>query len=256
MRRAAVLALALGACAWGDGDPFATLHAEIEAELATEAGRATDDGWQKLASGYELRLDTLSLSAAELELVGVGAAPAEDGHDHGGGEAEEEPGAIAIAHLPVPELELVAGGAGELSCEPSCDLPRGELRALRLEVGALRASGQVRDGGDVAEAAAFAGEVAFEPPLTATAALELVVDRDSPDEIELVVHLRPSAALFDELEWAALDGDPLALSGPGAAAAIADAAAAGRLGLEVEVHGHGAHHEHAAARLPPPEATE
>jgi hypothetical protein len=72
---ASVLAAGLlaASCAWEAGTPFATLEASLDARLEVPRDRDLGDGWQKLASGYELAIQQLEVEAGEIALLDPGA---------------------------------------------------------------------------------------------------------------------------------------------------------------------------------------
>jgi hypothetical protein len=267
-RLALASAAALGACAWGDGGHFAELSPHLEAALVAPADRDLGDGWQRLASGYEVRVDALALVLGEIELVDAGTGAlsfdpsrpppgytlCHNGHCHADdgrlvdyAEIEAElsggSGSVAVVALPVGELDLVAGVARELSCEPDCGLPLADIRLARGEVTSVAAAGLVRDGrvparleGTLSWTLAVAPEA--DAPLSLTGLLELPADRRHPPQVALTLRLAPTSRLFDDLDWAALaadvevDGEPVELAGDAAAAVLERLAEAG---LEAEI---------------------
>jgi hypothetical protein len=243
---------ALAACAWGAGEPFATLSARIEARLEVPAGRDLGDGWQMLASNYQIAIDTLALETGDVALNDAGAGggvfdPANpppgyslchNGHCHaqdgslvsyediaaglGGG------GLVTVVTLPVGELDLSEGVARPLACTPSCDLPLASIAAAELDVIRVRASGRVRDGrtpGRIDEQA-WSLDLAFpaDAPLVLSAPLSLPADRVHEPDVALVLSLAITSRIFDDVAWAAVGDPDLALEDhPETRAAIAAA---------------------------------
>jgi hypothetical protein len=245
IHRCAALALIAG-CAWGDGQPFATVDAQLSAALEVPADRDLGGGWQQLASGYEVRIDALVVEAEELTLVDSGTGPstfdpanpppgysnchgghchADDGSlvDYADIEAELAgggAGATEVLFMPLGELDLAAGVDRALDCEPDCTLPLAHVSAARMHVTGLRVAGVVRDGRAEPR---IDGEVPFVLDLDIEALtgdhLELIgltdlpADRGHDPQITMTVALRPTVALFDAVDWAALpEATPLDLA--------------------------------------------
>jgi len=217
---------ALGGCALGPGEPFGALEAHLEAGLDA----AGPGDWRDAGDGYQVRLDELALTAGAVELVDLGGPAAafdparpppgysgcHGGHCHAEDgrlvsyeeiAAERSGGqASVVAALPVGALDLIAGEARALDCEPSCDLPRAQIGLLRLPVTELEARGLVRD---TREPPRVAGEAPFaldlhlehEPVSLLGHEVDLPVDRDHPPAIELAAGLELTAALLAEVRW-------------------------------------------------------
>ena len=239
-RHAVVLLCALlGGCALGPGGPFATLEPTFEAVLVAPEDRALPGGWQQLNTNYQARFTVARVDFVRLELLsaaGAGGAfdPANPppgyslchgGHCHrddgalipyediaaelgGGG------GARTVARMPVGTRDLLAGGQAPLGCANTCDLPSGDIARMRLGIARVRLEGFVRDS---LSAPRLSGEVPFLldvalspqggeplPGATIDAALELPVDRKALPRIGLDVAFRPTGALLDGVDWAAV----------------------------------------------------
>lgn len=234
-------ALAQG-CAWGEGEPFATLTARIEARLEVPADRDLGDGWQMLASNYQIAIDTLVVEAGTVALgdAGEGAGvfdPANpppgytlchNGHCHaqdGSLVPYEEiagelggSGVVTVARLPVGALDLAAGEGRGLECTPSCDLPLADIVVAALDVTRVQAGGRVRDGGSPPR---FPGERAWaldlvltgDQPLVLSSPLDLPADRGHEPDVALDLTLALTSRIFDGVAWAELDaGASLALA--------------------------------------------
>lgn len=261
--RLALLGVATAGCAWGPGGSFGELSAELSASWEVAPGRDAGGGWQRLASDYQVRVDGLAWTTTKLVLVGraegaVGFDPASpppgyslchNGHCHaadgrlvsyediaaelgGGG-----PPAPALV-LPTGAIDLIAGGSLELGCAGGpCDLPRGTIGRVELEVTALALSGAVRDARTPprrAEAPFFAA-VTLPRPVRPAGALELPIDRASAPRIRLAVGVHPSAEIFDTVDWAALGTGPIDLAAsPEALNSITTAIGEVELALDVD----------------------
>ncbi|MEM9490426.1 MAG: hypothetical protein AAGC55_14865 [Myxococcota bacterium] len=240
------LALAPAAgCAWSEGEPFASVSAQLDAEFDMPADRDLGMGWQALASSYELHIDTLSIEVADLVLLDGGSSglnfdPANpppgyslchNGHCHADDgrlvdyediaiELAEGGGATPVASIPIGALDLVAGVSQALSCELSCDLGLGTLALGNVSVLGLQATGRVRDGRSP-------GRIEGEIPWTAnvvlsgdetvvlSAQLNVPIERGEGGEIALSVSLRPSTRMFDDIAWAELTPADLGGAGDG-----------------------------------------
>jgi hypothetical protein len=242
---------ALAACAWGAGEPFATLSARIEARLEVPDGRDLGDGWQMLASNYQIAIDTLALDTGGVALNDAGAGGVFDpanpppgyslchnGHCHaedgslvpyeeiaaglGGG------GLVTVVTLPVGALDLGEGVARALACTPSCDLPLARIAVAELDVLRVRASGRVRDGrtpGRIEERA-WSLDLAFpaDAPLVLSTPLSLPADREHAPDVALALDLTVTSRIFDGVAWAAIADPDLAVEQDAGARAAVTAA--------------------------------
>lgn len=163
---------ATGACAFGDGEPFATLTPTLVARYELLPERDAGERWQKLANDFEVLLTAFSIEAPVIELhrrdEDDGGAtpddlPCHDGHCHALGESPGSEGTIEtkrsgganepapsgdapVVILPVGAIDLLAGVDRALGCEPGCALPRAHIERARLSVARLSIAGLVRDG--------------------------------------------------------------------------------------------------------------
>lgn len=250
---AAAAALAVGVlaggCAFGAGEPFATLDARIEAGLEVPGDRDLGDGWQMLASNYQLAIDTLEIEAGSVALGDAGngggvfdpARPppgytlCHNGHCHAedGSLVPYEdiaaglgPGAVTtVVRLPVGALDMAAGAGRALDCTPSCDLPLARIAVAALDVLRVQASGRVRDGNApprLAGERAWRLDLAFpaDAPLVLSSALDLPADRSHAPDVTLSLDLVLTSRVFDHVAWAELD------AGPGADLVVAENAGA------------------------------
>ncbi|GMT96009.1 hypothetical protein KH5H1_01280 [Corallococcus caeni] len=239
--RAWLLPFALvSGCAFDAGEGFAVLEPSVEAAYTPLSGRNAGDGYQALASDFQVRMDTGTVSLGSIDLLassGGGGSTTFDpsspppgytlchnGHCHSDSGAlvdyediEAELGGggsttVTVANLPVDaELDLLSPAARGLTCEPACELGRTTLSRGRWSVTGLRMTGSVRDGRVPAR---FAGALPFR--LTATVAgaeatpvavltgdLDVPSDRENAPRVELGLKLELTPALFDAVDWAA-----------------------------------------------------
>ncbi|QRN93967.1 hypothetical protein JRI60_33080 [Archangium violaceum] len=244
MRRALLLlwGLTLGGCAWEPGQGFAVVQPSVRVAYEPLADRATSDGYQRLSSDYQVRVDMamMRLSGIELLASAGGASGAFDpsnpppgyslchgGHCHrddgalipyeqisaemgGGG------GSRTVVTLPVTEpLDLLSPEKRTVSCSPRCALPETQVSQGRWGVESLRLEGSVRDGRvppRIADARRFRvdfapGEESDAPVAILTGELDLPSDRSTPPEAKLDLDLKLTAALFDPLDWNPLSQD-------------------------------------------------
>ena len=247
LAHAATLAIVVGlsGCAIGDGEPFATLSASLRAGIEVDSGRDVGMGWQQLASGYQIKIDSLRIETDELTISGSGAEassfdPANpppgyslchNGHCHAddgrlvdyediAAELAQGAGASVVAALPVGEVDVAAGVERTLNCEPSCDLPLTNLVSARLSMQRIIADGMVRDeraeariDGEVAwrldvslaEIAQLEPDFDLDNGLTLIWPMSLSTDRGSEPEIDIEFSIAVESALFDSVAWANID---------------------------------------------------
>lgn len=264
MRRASLAgglwAATLGACAWGPGGPMGEVTTTLEVAWDVPADRDAGGGWQRLASDYQIQLDTATWTAAHLALIDTGAAalafdPANpppgyslchNGHCHATDgrlvayediSAELSGGTAAgpVLELAVGDLDLVAGASLELTCAGvPCALPLATVGRVELEVTAIALAGRVRDGQQPPRIAEVAFTVALALDAHAVGRISLPIDRSAPPRIELAVAARPTAALLDGVDWTTFGGPaPIDLAGsPAAVSAITTALGELELGLD------------------------
>lgn len=227
----------LSGCAWGEGEPFATLDAHLQARLYEPDDRDLGGGWQRLASSYELHIEQLDIEAGEIELLDAGFGPgagsfdpanpppgyglchnghchADDGrlvnYDQIAAELSQGGSATIVTALPVGELDLVGGESRALACLPDCDLPLANITLLRTTVTRIRIAGLVRDGRSPAR---IDGELPWQlelsfptdTPLIWTGLVDLPADRSHEPAVSLWVELAAGSTLFDGVAWSALD---------------------------------------------------
>lgn len=240
MRRAFLLlsCLTLGGCTWEPGQGFAVVEPTVRAAYEPLADRAADNDYQRLSSDYQVRVTSASMRLSNIELIALAAGPGSfnpaspppgyslchGGHCHrddgalipyeqiiaemgGGG------GSSTVATLPVPEpLNLLAPETRPVECMPDCALPEANVSQDRWGVEALILEGTVRDGRATPR---FPGERRFRWELTramnseAPAAvldgtMDLPSDRSTPPKAKLDLNLVLTAALFDPVDWSAL----------------------------------------------------
>lgn len=239
MRHAFLLlsCLTLGGCAWEPGQGFAVVEPTVRAAYEPLAGRVAGEGYQRLSSDYQVRVDAASMRLSGIELLAFAAGPGggfnpanpppgyslcHGGHCHrddgalipyeqvaaemgGGG------GPSTVATLPVDEpLDLLAPEVRTLECTPDCALPQANVSRGRWGLEALRIEGTVRDGRATPR---FPGERRFRweptpgsdaPVAVLDGAVDLPSDRSTPPRAKVNLNLVLTAALFDAVDWSAL----------------------------------------------------
>lgn len=234
--RAAALILALApACAWDAGEPFGEVDGALTARWTTPASRDRGDGWQKLASDFEIRLDTATWTTTALALVPAATAavsfdPASPppgyslchaGHCHAddgrlvayediAAELAGDTPPAPVATFTTGALDLAAGAQVGLGCDGPCPLPRTVIGRAELGVASIALAGAVRDTRAEPRIDERAWTLSFTPAasLPLTARTELAVDRGEDPTITLAVALEPTAALLDRVGWEALAAVP------------------------------------------------
>ncbi|HVG57070.1 MAG TPA: hypothetical protein VNA24_00845 [Hyalangium sp.] len=232
------LLLATG-CALDAGEGFAVLQPSLRAAYTSTASREVGDGYQRLASDFQMRLTTAKLRLERIDLLGSsgGGGPTsfdpanpppgytichnghcdrEDGAQVPYEEVEAELGgggatASTVATLPVGELDLLAPETRSLECQPDCELPNTTVSNGRWTLTALQLDGTVRDS---RASPRFAGERPFrleltptgaqtEPVAVLTGALDIPSDREHAPRVVLDLTLELTPASFDPVDWAA-----------------------------------------------------
>lgn len=232
----------LTGCAFDAGESFAVLEPSVEAAYTPLPRRDAGDGYQALASDFQLRMDTGAVSLGSIDLQassGGGGSTTFDpsspppgyslchgGHCHrddgalvdyediqaelnGGGGSST----VTVANLPVDaELDLLSPVARNLSCKPACELNKTTLSRGRWSVTGLRLTGSVRDGRVPAR---FAGVRPFRftatmsgteatPVAVLTSDLDVPSDRENDPRVTLGLKLEVTPALFDAVDWSAV----------------------------------------------------
>lgn len=248
---AAISTMAAG-CANGPGEPFGAISGQFHAQWQMLPERDEGDGWQRLASDFEVKLDDVGLTLQAIALLpGAEAALAFDpaapppgyslchnGHCHAADgrlvsyediSAELTGGAPAkpLVTWPLAPVDALAGESFVLACDGApCDLPLGSLGKVTLTTNGLAFAGRVRDGREPARLAEQAFVVTLELPdggSKTTVDGGLPIDRANAPQIAFLASLAPTAALLDDINWLALTGEPLDLaSDPNGAAALAE----------------------------------
>ncbi|NOK20869.1 hypothetical protein [Corallococcus carmarthensis] len=239
--RAWLLPLAfLSGCAFDAGEGFAVLEPSVEAAYTPLSGRNAGDGYQALASDFQLRMDTGMVSLGSIDLLASsggggtttfdpsspppGYSLCHNGHCHSDSGAlvdyediEAELGGggsstVTVANLPVDaELDLLSPTTRDLSCEPGCELGKTTLSSGRWSITGLRMTGSVRDGRVPAR---FAGALPFRFSATVAGAeatpvavlkgdLDVPSDRENAPRVALGLKLALTPALFDAVDWSA-----------------------------------------------------
>ncbi len=230
----ALLAVGPAGCTFTPGEPFAELTTELAARYTDDPARATEMGWQKLASGYDLQLTRAELTVKTVQLfAAAGARSAFDparppagysachgGHCHAADgrlvsyeeiAAEQSGGKVAppVLQQGGGTLDLLAGATLRPTCPPPCQVGHGTLTRLRLVLARLELAGIVRDGGGDPRIppTRFAFTLSPEadgelPPL------DIPIDVPADNEHDPFVALRAeatfTAALLDDVAWAKL----------------------------------------------------
>jgi hypothetical protein len=241
MRRSLLLllGLALGGCAWEPGQGFAVVEPSVRVAYEPLSDRATSDGYQRLSSDYQVRVDVALMRLSGIELLasagGAGGAFDPSNPPPGyslchGGHCHRDDGALipyeqiaaemgggggsrTVVTLPVTEaLDLLAPEKRTVGCSPRCALPETQVSQGRWAVESLRLEGTVRDGRippRIADARRFRVDLVTDPKSDTPVAilngeLDLPSDRSTPPAAKLDLRLNLTAALFDPLDWGTL----------------------------------------------------
>jgi hypothetical protein len=234
-----LFSLALGGCAWGPGQGFAVVEPTVHVAYEALPARNVGDGYQKLASDYQVRLDSASMQLDGIELIalssgsGGGFDPANPPPGYSlchGGHCHRDDGALidyeqiaaemgggggssTVVTLPVEEpLNLLAPETRVVGCEPECALPQTQVSQGRWGIKTLRITGTVRDGRvppRIASEREFVLDLApttgSETPVAVlTGQVDLPSDRATPPEAKVALRLVLTAQLFDTVDWATL----------------------------------------------------
>lgn len=236
------LLLATG-CAFDAGEGFAVLEPTVRAAYTAPASREVGDGYQRLASDFQVRLTTAKVRLEKIDLIGSsgGGGPTtfdpanpppgysicHNGHcdrddgaqvpyedvaaELGGGGAT----ATTVATLPVGELDLLAPETRAVDCQPDCELPQTTVSNGRWTLTAVRLEGTVRDSRTTPR---FTGERPFrleinsattqsEPAAVITGAIEVPSDRENKPRVQLDLTLELTPVIFDSIDWASAQSD-------------------------------------------------
>ena len=222
-------------CAFGPGEPFATVAPRFEARYEIPSDRQLQEqGWAKLASDYQVRLTAFTLEVAEVELRSrsggggggggtfdpanppPGYSQCHGGHCHRDDgalvsyediQAELDGGGTATVRTELAlhvgrEVDLLAGASLVPACEPDCTLDQTRISSVRAGVEAVRIEGFVRDGRAQQR---LQGEVPFvlhTPGFALETGADIEADRTSPPQIELTVLAEAGPHTFDAIDWA------------------------------------------------------
>ncbi len=240
--------LLLSGCALEPGESFAVLEPTVRADYTPVASRDAGNGFQRLASDFQVRLDGAALGVTHIDLVGgaTGGGPTtfnpanpppgytncHNGHCHrndgalvdyediqaeldgGGGAAEST---VASLHVDA-DLDLLVEETLTPECEPSCELPRTNVSRYQWDVASVRMEGAVRDGRATPR---FTGERPFRvtlttegtgdagrPVLALRGSVAIPADREHKPRVKLAMSLSLTPTLFDALDWAATTPGP------------------------------------------------
>ncbi|RKG94209.1 hypothetical protein D7V97_39360 [Corallococcus sp. CA053C] len=237
----------LSGCALDAGEGFAVLKPSVQAAYTPLPRRDAGDGYQALASDFQLRMDTASVRVGSIDLLassGGGGATTFDpsspppgyslchnGHCHsdsgelvdyadieaelGGGGGSST---TTVANLPVDgDLDLLRPASVGLDCRPDCELPRTTLSRERWSITGVRMTGSVRDGRVPARFAgakdfritlATAGGAEAEPVAVLSGDLDVPSDRENAPGVELGLKLELTPLLFDAVDWSTVAAGP------------------------------------------------
>jgi len=244
MRRSllSLFLLTLGGCAWGPGQGFAVVEPTVRVAYEALPARNAGDGYQKLASDYQVRMDSASMQLDGIELIAISSGsggafdPANPPPGYSlchGGHCHRDDGALidyeqiaaemgggggssTVVTLPVEEpINLLAPETRTVGCEPECALPQTQVSQGRWGIKTLRIEGTVRDGRVPPR---IAGERRFvldlkpaqnsdAPVVVLSGAVDLPSDRENPPAAKVALRLALTAELFDTVDWTPLVQD-------------------------------------------------
>jgi hypothetical protein len=226
--------LSLQGCTLDAGHGFATIEeSALHMELAPGRSRDLGDSGFLTDEGYRVDPTSMTLHVSELGLLELRGAQAgavtsfdpanppegftlcHGGHCHAddgslvdyadvqavlaGGAARFEP----LATLPVDRtFDLLEGETAALTrIVPSAELPRSSIDRIEIEVTRLRLSAEI-EGGDLPQPVTLEIDTPVEQAIAGT--LSVIIDRNGPERLELVVALRFDATLFDGVDLSSL----------------------------------------------------
>lgn len=223
------------ACAFDDGNPWGQVTMSVSAGF-DEAGRQKPDGLHT-SKDYVVVLDSLDLGLVVATVntssdnVSLSFDPADPPEGYGlchNGHCHAADGAL-VAYADI-EAELAGGAASGQSlvqliaatpnlledksialgqCSDGCELGRGFLQTVGLEVSTLGVSGRVfdtRTPSRLPEAGLpLSGQIALDTTLSS--AVSGQIGRDDPAGIGVDVRLTAAAPIFDSIDFAALAGE-------------------------------------------------
>ncbi|WP_163865637.1 hypothetical protein [Myxococcus eversor] len=236
--------LLLSGCALDSGEGFAVLEPTVTASYVPVASRNAGNGFQRLASDYQVSLGSAALGISHVELVGgaggggpttfdpanppPGYSLCHNGHCHSDGGAlvdyediEAELGgggssSTLVAALHVDgEFNLLTPETTPVECEPDCELSRTAISRGVWEVTSVTLTGVVRDSRATPRLAEtpFRMTVVSEggaegeeatPLFTLAGEVDVPSDREHKPRVKLALTLEVPPTVFDGLDWAAL----------------------------------------------------
>jgi len=223
------------ACAFDDGNPWGQVTMSVSAGF-DDAGRQKSDGLHT-SKDYVVVLDNLDLGLVAATVntssdnVTLSFDPANPPEGYGlchNGHCHADDGRL-VDYADI-EAELAGGAASGQSlvqlidatpnllddknvalgqCSDGCELGRGFLQTVGLQVGTLGVSGRVfdtRTPSRLPEAGLpLTGEIALDTTLSS--AISGQVGRDDPAGIDVNVRLMAAAPMFDSIDFAAVAGE-------------------------------------------------
>ena len=234
----AALTLPLAGCTLDRGQGFSTLEAaELEISLAPVAeGEGTEHDVLS-DQGYVIHLESARLSVDRVELQELAAIEGDeaehehehdadehdaDEHEHEADEHEHEADGSTLVSLGFERAIslLSAEPVAADSYAPSRELARSSPGRVLVVLSRLELEGTVGAGDFGDSSASLAVELPLHIELDAS--LEPIeIDRDGPDSLRLSTTVQVDRALFDGIDFAALEaGGDVVIDDPEAAAAL------------------------------------
>jgi hypothetical protein len=225
--------VALTACAFEPGDPWASATFDLTG-VFDEAGRSQDGGL-RTAQDYRVELDTVEVrvTSARINLAAEDAADFDPANPplgfslcHNGHCHAEDGSLVAYADIAaegasgadstvqaVDAVVALDDSAQSLPlgpCSSDCNVPRGALRDVQIDVAVVRLVGRAFDSRDVSrlpeDGVAF--DVHWEPPSLRSPADGQVGEGESP-KVRVDGVLTVSARALDAIDFAAVPQETL-----------------------------------------------
>lgn len=227
-------AVALGGCAFDEGQPWGIAEVSLALSFDPPAGRLDDEGRIKTSNDYRIALSRLEVAVGPVTLqISEGGGPlafdpanpppgytlCHNGHCHAAdgslptyAEIEAEILGVSssatevVATMPEGRIDLLGGATVTLAmrdCPERCVLPQGTLSNARLVLSEVWVEGTVYDGTTrervPVEGVPFAEDLLVDVPLTLSVGAAIAPGEEVG--VRLEIDMDVAAGLLDGIAW-------------------------------------------------------